>query len=368
MSRLQDVALRWQRSFPGRVWARYGAARGNVLAGGIAYFAFFSVFPALAIGFTVLGLVVGDDSGLQADLVRYVNGTLGAQVIGLTPADGGVVAVDDLVQPSALTVGAVAGAVVLVFTGLGWLDAARQGIRAVFGVPGGGNPVTGKVRDLGVLATFGLAVLLAAVASVVVTAASSAVLDALGLEGGVARLLVRVATGLALLAVDTAIFAVLFRGLSGAPVPSRPLWQGALAGGIGLAVLKLFGGLLLGRVSGNQFYAAFAVVVGLLVWMNLVGRLTLLAASWAATRAADDGALAALLPGQEPPGGPPAPTAPAAPAAPHASAAPARIPTYGARAADRTTLAAGVVLGLAAAAAVRVGRGAVRAVTDALRP
>ena len=56
-----------------RVWQHYNGARGGVLAGGIAYFAFFSVFPALTLGFAVFGFVhrfqadriasgVGDDS------------------------------------------------------------------------------------------------------------------------------------------------------------------------------------------------------------------------------------------------------------------------------------------------------------------
>ncbi len=35
-----------RRTLPWRAWARYNAVRGNVLAGGVAYFAFFSLFPA----------------------------------------------------------------------------------------------------------------------------------------------------------------------------------------------------------------------------------------------------------------------------------------------------------------------------------
>ncbi len=379
MNRLQEALHRWQASFPGRTWARYTAARGNVLAGGIAYFAFFSIFPALALGFTALGLVLGDDNALQRELAGYVNRSLGAEVIGLPGSEGGLVPIDVLIRSSALTFSAVAGSVVLVFTGLGWLDAMRQGIRAVFGAPGGGNPVVGKLRDLGTLATFGVAVLASAVASVVVTAASSQVLDALGLEGGVGRALVRVTSALALLVIDTGIFLVLFRGLSGVPVPLQHLWQGALAGGVALGLLKVFGGLLLSQLSDNPFYAAFAVVVGLLVWMNLVGRLTLLAASWAATRAADAGRLPALLPGQEAPGGAApddaaadapdgVPDVPGRTATARArAAAVAATPTYGVRAADRTTLAAGVVLGLTGAYVLRVGRGAVRAVAGAFR-
>ena len=61
MSALQQVTAGFatvMRTHPGRAYQRYNDARGNVLAGGIAYFAFFSVFPAVAAGLTVLGLVM----------------------------------------------------------------------------------------------------------------------------------------------------------------------------------------------------------------------------------------------------------------------------------------------------------------------
>lgn len=363
MNPFQALVARWQQSFLGRTWERYTRARGNVLAGGIAYFAFFSIFPALAIGFTVLGLVLGDDSALQARLVDAVNSSLGARVIGTAEGDG-VVQVSDLVQTSSLTVASVLGLAVLLFTGLGWLDAMREGIRAVFGRPGAGNPLVGKLRDVGMLAVFGVAVLASAVASVVVSTASHAVLESVGLDGTAgAGTVVRLLSAVAILVVDTVIFAFLFRVLSGVEVPMEHLWRGALVGGIGLGLLKLFGGLLLHRLSANRFLAAFAVVVGLLVWMNLVGRLTLLSASWAATRAREAGALEPAGASDAQPDGPSRVVA--------ERAAQARVtagtPTYGVRAADRTTLAAGVVLGAAGLAALRVVRGAVRAVVGAAR-
>ena len=41
-----------------RAWKRYGDSRGNLLAGGVGYFAFFSIFPAVALAFTVFGFVL----------------------------------------------------------------------------------------------------------------------------------------------------------------------------------------------------------------------------------------------------------------------------------------------------------------------
>src|SRR3954452_20792372 len=84
---------------PYRAWQRYGAVRGNVLAGGVAYFAFFSIFPALAIGFTLFALVLGNRLDLQAQLVQSLNGALGSTVIGYHPGQAGVVNVEQLIQP-----------------------------------------------------------------------------------------------------------------------------------------------------------------------------------------------------------------------------------------------------------------------------
>ena len=44
--------------------------RGGLLAGGIAYFAFFSVFPALTLGFAIFGFVLRGHLGLFHDVVE----------------------------------------------------------------------------------------------------------------------------------------------------------------------------------------------------------------------------------------------------------------------------------------------------------
>ena len=50
--------------------------RGGVLAGGIAYFAFFSLFPALTLGFAIFGFVLRDHPDLYHDIVHSVSTTL----------------------------------------------------------------------------------------------------------------------------------------------------------------------------------------------------------------------------------------------------------------------------------------------------
>jgi membrane protein len=374
---------RLQASLPWRAWQRYSKARGGVLAGGMAYIAFFSLFPALAVGFTVFGLIVGNDPELQAQVVKSVNDAIGTTIITPPGGSGGIVDIETLTASSRLTVLGVIGLIGFLLTGLGWFDAMREGIRAMFGQPPfEGNVVKTKLRDLAVLITIGIVLLASAIAGVEVSSATGSVLSWLGLEGSlVGRLSLGAVSTLLLLAVDILVFIVIFRLLSGVPVPWRDFWDAALFGGIGLGILKLFAGVLLDRAGNNTFLAAAGVLLGLLIWLNLVSRLTLIAAAWGATVSIDRGHLAAYEPpaptmpvqrapaGKARPGGPAASERPAAVGTQTGVAQPAApfTPVVSPRAADRVSVVAGAVLGAAGLVAVRTAAGAVRAVIDSVR-
>jgi membrane protein len=364
-----SLMTRWNVSRPGRALFRYFDARGSVLGAGIAFYAVFSIFPALAVGFTAFAYFLGGRKDLQADLVDYINRVFGMPVIALEPGDEGLVTVDQLIQTTAVGLAGLVGGLALLWSGLGWLSATRQGIRAVFGLPPSPNYVTGKLRDLLVLVTVGLMFLTSVSASVVLNTATDTVLDLLGLPSGAwtSSLLWLIST-LMLLVVDTALLLLFFRILTAVRLPMKDLLPGALAGAVALGALTLGGSLLLRVVSGNQFLAAFGVIIGLLVWMSLAARIILVAAAWSATTAAEHGRLPrvgfevlALAPL-------PASAAPLEPSSPQVPAGPgwAR-PDYGQRAADGVSVAAGAVLGAGALAGVRVLRNAGRAVRDTLR-
>ena len=85
MASPSELIKRLQALRPWRAWQRYTQARGGVLAGGMAYIAFFSLFPALAVGFTVFGLIVGDDPELQAQVIQSVNDGIGTLMGRLRP-------------------------------------------------------------------------------------------------------------------------------------------------------------------------------------------------------------------------------------------------------------------------------------------
>ena len=178
-------------------------------------------------------------------------------------------------------------------TGLGWLDATREGIRAMFGQPTlQGNFVITKLRDLVTLATLGVVLLVSAFGGVIVSGAAGWLLGLVGLDGSRAgSVILGAISTLVLLGVDIVVFLVIFELLSGVSVPRADLGDAALFGGIGLGILKLLGGLLLHGAGNNKLVATAGVALGLLVWLNLVSRLTLIAASWGATVAIDRGHL-----------------------------------------------------------------------------
>jgi membrane protein len=356
------LEARFGASRPWLAWKRYADARGNVLAAGVGYFAFFSIFPALALAFAVFGFVLRDHHDLRSSVFDQLSSYLPGLIKDVKHADGLIPIPDP--PAAALTITGVLAFAALVLGGLGWLGATREGIRAVFGVPGSaGNLITNKVRDLGVLFTLGLGVAVVALLTTGVGVAAGWVADRSGLPGGdwavvLADLVVSVVA-------DTGLMIILLRVVSGVNVPWRDLTRGALLGGVGLTVLKLSAVIVLPRLTANPLFASFAVLVGLLIWLNLIARLTLISAAWAANDADQirAGRLGATIQthtdgsAADPDVRPPSP----------GSSRDPLLPTFGARSGDRTTLGAGVVLGVAAVAATGALTRGIRSVVRLVR-
>lgn len=358
MQTLKRWWARLQATHAWQAWKRYGDHRGNVLAGGVGYFAFFSIFPAVALAFTIGGIVLRGHPELLTEVRQYVDQTLPGFVRDEQHKTGVIpIAIP---QKNALTITGLVGLVGLVLAGLGWLGALRDGIRAVFEAPGQpGNAVMLKLRDLGVMVVLGFGVLVSAVVTVAAGGVATKVAEAVGL--GSQSWVVGV-VGFAIgVVLDTGLTALMLRVLSGVHMPWTALRNGAVFGGVALTVLKVGGSRLVAGTTGNPLFASIAVVVGLLVWLNLISRVMLVAAAWAANDvAAQDAAAkdAARLTGAQKDklveG--PAPE----PLDSIRDRTDAGLPTFGQRAADRTSVAAGAVLGAVGTVAVGSLAGGVR--------
>ena len=260
-------------------WQRYGSANGDLLAAGVAYFAFFSIFPALALAFAIFGFVLQGRPDMVATIADSLDKVLPGMVKTAENPDG----IITLTAPASLTltITGIIAFVTLLLAGLGWVGALRTGIRTVFGLKAStGNAVTTKLRDLGVLTVLGVLIAVSAILSSAAGGLAGTIAERMGLPGGAA--LVGVVGLLAGIVFDTLIMVVLLRVLTGAPLPWRNVRRGALLGGTVIAVMKLFSGFLVSHATANPLLSAVAIPVGLLFWLNLMSRVVLLAGSWAA--------------------------------------------------------------------------------------
>lgn len=278
---------------PVRVFFVFGGKNGFVLAAGLAYQALFALFAALWSGFAVAGIALSNSPSLQDSLF----GIIDSSVPGLIKTSGGSGAIDatKLLHAGVFGFTGAISVVVLVFTAIGFLGSARGSVRSIFGVA----PPTEvflilKAKDLGLGLVFGLAVLLSSVLSLVSTSSVRFLLGVLdiGSTTPAGAILLRGVGLVIVFAFDTAVLVGLFTVLAGLHIPRRRLWLGSLLGAAALGVLKAAAGLLLGHATTNPLLASFAVIVGLLIFLNLVCQVLLLTASWIAVRMADDGILA----------------------------------------------------------------------------
>jgi membrane protein len=287
--RVQAISTRIQRLKPVRVFMHYSRRRGPILAAGLSYHAIFSVFAAVWAGFSVAGLVLGASTELREGLFEVISTSIPGL---LDRGDGGAIDPDDLLESGVLGWTGVLALIAALVTAIGWLAAARDAVRDIAELAA---PPTNflllRLRDLGLALAFGVALIVSAALSISSTTALAWILDGLRVdEDSVAATLAARALGLLLAFVlDVAVLAGLYRVLAGVPIPARPLWQGSLLGAFALGVLKALAGGLLTLTSSNPLLASFAVIVGLLIWFNLVCQVILIGAAWVVVSATDAG-------------------------------------------------------------------------------
>ena len=74
--RVDVVTAWWRATRPARALARFGAAGGGLLTGGIAYATLFSVLAALTLGWTVFAAVLGGHEALRAQVLDAIDRSL----------------------------------------------------------------------------------------------------------------------------------------------------------------------------------------------------------------------------------------------------------------------------------------------------
>lgn len=283
-----DATIAWVGELkPVRVFQWYAKRRGPLLSAGLSYQAIFAVFGALWVTFAIAGGLISSRPALRHALLNIVN----TSIPGLIDrGQGGAIDLDQLLEATVLGWTGAIAAGVLIFTALGWLASGRAAVRLMFDLPPSPtNVLLLKLKDLGLAAAFGVALLISAVLTVLATMSLDTIFDWIGVRAGsdTAQYIVRAAVLVIVLILDTAVLATFYRLLSGIAIPVRLLAQGTLIAAAGLGALKLLGTNLLGGASTNPLLASFAVIIGLLLWFNLMSQVMVIGSAWIAVGADD---------------------------------------------------------------------------------
>ncbi|MGY1848045.1 MULTISPECIES: YihY/virulence factor BrkB family protein [unclassified Blastococcus] len=265
---LQIPAGGWKQVLK-RAWAENNADNMPIIAGGVAFFGFLSIFPALLALISIYGLVVSREQAaaqvqeLTTGLPEDARALIEAQVANITDAGG------------ALTWGLVLSILAALWTASGGVNNLVKAVNIAYDEVETRNFL--KLRALSLALTLGAIVFV--VLTIGLVAVVPFVLDALPL-GGVASVLAQIARWVLLLLVVSGSLAVLYRVAPDRDAP-RLRWVslGSVVVTLVWAVVSLgFSFYVNNFGSYNETYGAIAGVIVLMLWLYLTCYLVLLGA------------------------------------------------------------------------------------------
>ncbi len=278
LSRLRALADRVDRfqqrhpvlAFPVAVFRELQDMKAGYLGAILTFFAFVSLFPLLLILTTVLGAVLRSNPKLQQDVLN--SALVDFPVIG------------DQLKNNIHDFGrsGPALAISIVFTSIGALglaNAAQYAMNLLWGVPEDRRPKFPQswLRSVGIIGTMGLGVLSTTAMTALGEWASGAFFPA-GLR-------------LALVAASFVLTALLFwlgmRSATAIEVEARDLRLAAILTTVFWQGLQYLGGFIAAHqlAHASTLYGVFGLVLGLVAWIYLQARLTLIAVTTDVVRA-----------------------------------------------------------------------------------
>lgn len=250
-------------AFPFAVLKKFGDDQAGGLAALVAYYGFFSLFPLLLLFVSVLGIVLPGHPGLRNEIVHsalaqfpVIGGQIGekAGIHGLTGS----------------WLSAAVGAGGALWAGLGVAQAAQRAMNVVWDIPRSEWPnfVFRRLRAALMLAILGVVFIVSTFAS------------GIGSSGALTSTLLSAAGWVLSLALNVILFSLAFQVLTARDLTWRHVLPGAASAAVAWTVLQAVGGYYLTHEvrSASNIYGAFALVIGLLVWISLGAQITLFGA------------------------------------------------------------------------------------------
>jgi membrane protein len=253
-----------------RAWAENKADNMPIVAGGVAFFGFLSIFPALIATISIYGLVASPEDvtrqieELSAALPDDAQSLLETQLTSIAENSGG-----------ALTVGLVVSILAALWSASGGVGNLVTAINLAYDEVEARSAVKLKLLSLGMT----LGAILFILVTFVLVAVVPAVLEALPL-GVVGTILAQVVRWVLLLGVFTGALAVLYRV---APDRDAPQFRWVSLGSVIVTVVWVLVSVGFSLYVDNfgsydQTYGAIAGVIVLMLWLYLTCFLVLLGA------------------------------------------------------------------------------------------
>jgi membrane protein len=261
---LDDARSRWPAfDHTWRALDRYGELLAWRLAAAIAYYGFFAVFALALLAYWVFGLIIIGRSELRGVVADFLEQNLPF----IRPEE---------IAESSGNVGVV-GLVLLVFTGIAWIEAIRSSQRLIYGLDQQpGNLLIRRLVDLAVMV--GLFILLG-ISVGAVDALESLLRWLLGrdsLASSIVGWLLAVPINMV---VATALLVVVPR----VRISARRLLPPILLVAISLTLLNSVGRYYVFRAERNPAYTVVAGAVGILLYLYLLNQVVLFGATLVAT-------------------------------------------------------------------------------------
>ena len=261
-----------------RAYLRYQNASANLLAGGIAYTALFSMAGIVTLIIMTAQVMIFAFPMTSHTIFQDVN----QWIPGAIQVDGqpGLIDPAAIATPS-FTWGSLVVLVVSIMAGIRVVAALRVCIQTVFGLPQRpGEGWKNALRDVCMFLVLFLSGILASVLGSGSIVAVRALQRRLPLALPVPPGLINVGAFVLTSLLATLILAFTLRYLALVRAPRRDLWIGTGALGFLSTALQMSGAYMASSVP--PAYAPFTLILTIILWVNVLGRLFLYMSCWIA--------------------------------------------------------------------------------------
>jgi membrane protein len=259
-----------------QTWADFQRHKGQWLAAAISYFTLFAIAPLLIVVLQIIGLILGQDNGVQNQLYGYL-----AHNAGKAAASGIRALVEaNMSQHRSGAIAQIIGWAIFVFAAIGLFNALQQALDIVWDVEPKKQGILKAFRTRGLGFIIVICVAFILLMSLGINTVLTVAGNALTQISPFFPTVMKVVDFLVSLGVVMALFALLFEYLPDCRIEWRDVWPGAAFTALLFVIGQFLLGWYLGRAGISSTYGAAGGLVVFLVWVNYSSQIMLLGAEF----------------------------------------------------------------------------------------